>query len=147
MTDINVEALIATNKEETPPHGCWVGGVYQTAEQLQEAADEEAAAAAASNVTPDWFEYLVAERQAFVANFWKFYEFHGFDAKESVWAENMVIAFDQMLECIALIYKRKLRSEYPTAAEEDLMEMVVRGVFGDFAPPSVGNLKFNPEQP
>lgn len=112
-------------------NGAWVGGVFYTGDQLREAAEEEAAAAAASRVSADWFEYVRGERIDFISKFWKFHELHEFGAKERVWAENLIIAFDQMYEALGLVYKNKRREQLPTSSEEDLMELTMGAMFGN----------------
>lgn len=93
---------------------------------------EENAATATANITPDWFDYLRQERNDFVTKFWEYWNVLPLEAKHSVWAENLLIAFDQMFETLALTYLHRLKRDFPDSAETELIRMTMDAVFGEF---------------
>lgn len=104
--------------------------VYLTADELNALAEENVTAAI-DGVTPDWFDYLRQERIDFTNKFWEYYAELNFTSKHQVWAENFVIAFDQLFETAAMIYLKKQREWEPDTAAEEAIEKMMLVVFGD----------------
>lgn len=124
----------------TYPDGAHVATekAYLNADELQQLREENANAAL-DNVTADWFDYLRQERNDFVTKFWQYYTDFPLTAQHQVWAENMLLAFDQLFETAAMIYLTKQREWQPDAAAAELISQTMLAVFGDIRKAAPGS--------